>query len=92
MCIHCVMVKRPGRGVDHPPRSIAEVKARAELYLYSPLGPRGLFYIELYLYLCDTKKQGAFYLYVFIYFACVLFGQTVIGICIPWKSLSFVLR
>jgi hypothetical protein len=30
-------VKRPGRGVDHPPPSIAEVKERVELYLYSPL-------------------------------------------------------
>ena len=26
-------VKRPGRGVDHPPRSCAEVKERVELYL-----------------------------------------------------------
>jgi hypothetical protein len=32
-------VKRPGRGVHHPPPSNAEVKERAELYLYSPSGP-----------------------------------------------------
>jgi len=32
-------VKRPGRGVDHPPTSSAEVKERVELYLYSPYGP-----------------------------------------------------
>jgi hypothetical protein len=31
-------VKRPGRGLDHPPRSSAEVKERVELYLYSPFG------------------------------------------------------
>jgi len=31
-------VKRPGRGVDHPPPSRAEVKERVELYLYSPSG------------------------------------------------------
>jgi hypothetical protein len=31
-------VKRPGRGVDNPPPSTAEVK-RVELYLYSPFGP-----------------------------------------------------
>jgi len=31
-------VKRQGRGVDHPPSSGAEVKERAELYLYSPSG------------------------------------------------------
>jgi len=29
-------VKRPGRGVDHPPPSSAEVKERVELYLCSP--------------------------------------------------------
>jgi len=28
-------VKRPGRGVDHPLSSRAEVKERVELYLYS---------------------------------------------------------
>jgi hypothetical protein len=30
-------VTRPGRCVDHPPPSSAEVKERVELYLYSPL-------------------------------------------------------
>jgi len=32
-------VKRPGRGVDHPPPSSTEVKERVELYLYSRFGP-----------------------------------------------------
>ena len=32
-------VKRPGRGVNHPPTSSVEVKERVELYLYSPSGP-----------------------------------------------------
>ena len=32
-------VKRPGRGVDHPPPSSAEVEGTIELYLYSPSGP-----------------------------------------------------
>jgi hypothetical protein len=32
-------VKRPGRGLDHPPPSSAEVKERVQLYLYSPSGP-----------------------------------------------------
>ena len=31
-------VKRPGRGVDHPPPSSVEVNERVELYLYSPTG------------------------------------------------------
>jgi len=32
-------VKRPERGVDHPPPSSAEVKETVELHLYSPSGP-----------------------------------------------------
>ena len=32
-------VKRPGRGVDHPPQSSAEVKERVGLCRYSPSGP-----------------------------------------------------
>jgi len=32
-------VKRPGRGVDHPLPSSAEIKERVELYHYSPSGP-----------------------------------------------------
>jgi hypothetical protein len=31
-------VKRPGRGVNHPPQTSAEVKERVELYLYFPSG------------------------------------------------------
>ena len=31
-------VKRPGRDVDHPPTSSAEVKERVQLYFYSPSG------------------------------------------------------
>ena len=36
-------VKRMRRGVDYPPPSRAEVKEKVEVYLYSPLGLRGLF-------------------------------------------------
>jgi len=32
-------VKRPRRGVDHPPLSSDEVKERVEIYLYSTSGP-----------------------------------------------------
>jgi len=32
-------VEQPGRGIDHPPLSSAEVKERVGLYLYSPTGP-----------------------------------------------------
>jgi hypothetical protein len=34
--------KRPKRGVDHPSPPSAEVKERVELYIYTPLGLRGL--------------------------------------------------
>ena len=42
--VQCVLdlfpvVKRPVRGVDHPPPSSAEVTERIELYLCSPNGP-----------------------------------------------------
>jgi hypothetical protein len=32
-------VKRPGRGVGHPPSSSAEVEGRVELYIYPPPPP-----------------------------------------------------
>ena len=35
-------VKRPGRGVNHPPISSAEVKERIQLYICSPFGPSWL--------------------------------------------------
>jgi len=35
-------VKRPGRGIDHPPQSSNEVREIVELYLYSPTGPSWL--------------------------------------------------
>ena len=32
-------VKRPGRGVNHPPPSSTDVEGRVELYIYYPSGP-----------------------------------------------------
>jgi hypothetical protein len=32
-------IKRPGRGIDHPPPPSTQVKERVELYLYSKSGP-----------------------------------------------------
>jgi hypothetical protein len=50
-------VKRPGRGVDYPPPSRAEVKERVELYLYYPPGPLWPVIGELYLYLYHCKSN-----------------------------------
>jgi len=43
-------VKRPGRGIDHPPPSTAEVKERVEIYPYSwpVIGWTLPFYIRLF--------------------------------------------
>jgi hypothetical protein len=54
-------VKRPGRGVDHPHPSSVEVKERVQLYLYSPLGLRGLFLVELYLLHISTIPHGVIF-------------------------------
>ena len=35
-CVSCPEAKRPGRGVNHPPTSSAEVEDRVELNFYSP--------------------------------------------------------
>jgi hypothetical protein len=56
-------VKRPGRGVDHPYTSNAEVQERVELYLDPPLGFRGLLqeklciYIYIYIYICQSMTK-----------------------------------
>jgi len=52
-------VKQPGRGVDHPPPSSAEVKEGVELYLYSLLWvfvacSRVIFTFTFYLYLLQA--------------------------------------
>ena len=50
-------VKRPGRGVDHPPTSKAEVKERVQIYLHSPSGPSWSILGELHLYLLPLPSS-----------------------------------
>jgi hypothetical protein len=45
-------VKRPGRGVDHPSPSSAEVKERVELYLY-------IFAFDYFPYTADKVRHKA---------------------------------
>jgi len=47
-------VMRPGRGVDYPPLSRAEVKERVSSTSFPPLGLHGLFLVDLYLYLLQS--------------------------------------
>ena len=57
-------VKRPGRGVHHPPPSCAEVKERVQLYLYSTSGsswpvlgwPLPLPYLDTFLSLSQSRR------------------------------------
>jgi hypothetical protein len=55
-------VKRPGRGVDHPPS--AEVKERVELYIYSPSGPS---WPVLRVNFTFTLPYIYIYMYIYIY-------------------------
>ena len=56
-------VKRPGRGVNHPPPSSAEVKERVQLYLYFPSGlpwtvPGRTLPFTLYIYCAPPSSGG----------------------------------
>jgi hypothetical protein len=91
-------VKRPGRGVDHPPPSSARVKERVELYLYSPSGSswsvRGRtlpFYIQnsLFCILSITRELWHHFLGFFINHAqCFLDAKTIIRIVLGLGSRS----
>ena len=72
-------VKRPGRGVDHPPPSNTEVAGRVELYICSPSGPswpatgRTLpLHLLLYLPYFSTTSQSI-YNFILIFFVRTLF-------------------
>ena len=59
------VVKRPGRGVDHPLPSSTEVQERVELYLYSPTGPSWSF--------IEWNLPSPLPYYLFIYVLIYLF-------------------
>jgi len=52
-------LKRPGRGVDHPPHLAPRLKKKYSYTSTPPLGLRGLFYDELYLYLYRVRAGYA---------------------------------
>ena len=49
-------VKRPGRGVDHPPHLAPMLKKEYSYTSTPPLGLRGLFWGELYLFTIFNKR------------------------------------
>jgi hypothetical protein len=50
-CVSLLGEKRPGRGVDHPPRLAPRLKEEYSYTSTTPLGARGLLYGEIYRYL-----------------------------------------
>ena len=55
-------------GVNYPFQSSAEIKERAELYFYCPLGVYNLLWGELYLYVyVYYTKYPYIYIYIYIY-------------------------
>jgi hypothetical protein len=83
-------VKRPGRGVDHPPASSAEVKERVKVYIYSPMAlvecSWVTFTFTFYLYptnavvvfsaqLCFAKYcVGKIFAFFLVYFSDIVFA------------------
>jgi len=49
-------VKRPGRGIDHPPHLVPRLKKAQSYTSTTPLGLRGMFQGDLYLY-CTSLCQ-----------------------------------
>jgi hypothetical protein len=81
-------VNRSGRGVDHPPPSITEVKERVELYLYSPSGPSWPVLGWLFTFSLQ-ELQIAFY---FTWENCFLFQVKEEAVCFrKFCGLSWVL-
>jgi hypothetical protein len=74
-------VKRPGRGVNHPPTSSTEVKERVELHLYSPSGPPWLYQGELYLHL--TCKHGYYRICTHLTLSCLYKNASPLTLGLP---------
>ena len=60
-------VKRPGRGLDYPPQTKAEVKERVELYIYSHSGPSWTVMGRNLPLLLRLEIKIYIYIYVYIY-------------------------
>jgi len=97
-------VKRPGRGVDHPQPSSAEIKKWVELYLYSPSGsswpilgwtlPLLYFYFWILHILCDLKIWGISFLELALFLASFLqflFIFILSSMCLSFYSCAYFL-
>jgi len=67
-------VKLPGRGLNHPPSSKAEVKEKVELYLYSASVSSRQAMIEIDLY-SDIPVKKAIYIFNYFFLLSALFFQ-----------------
>ena len=84
-------IKRPGRGVDHPPPSRAEVRERVVLYLYSPSGASWPF--RGCKYLLNTENSN--FVSVNVVLKCgvsLCFGEIIISKLSVQESTEFLLH
>ena len=76
-------VKLPGRGLNHPPSSKAEVKEKVELYLYSASVSSRQAMIEIDLY-SDIPVKKAIYIFNYFFLLSALFFQKMYRIVHRW--------
>jgi len=84
-------VKRPGRGVDHPPPFSAEVTERVALYLYSPSGPSWpvigwILSLPLFLFSSPWRWQHEWPKYVFHYYVIKLHPLIQVHFLVPLNN------
>ena len=81
-------VKRPGRGVNHPPPYNAEVEERVELYFYSPSGPIWpvLGRMVAFLHSANKLPQQPFNVFLPSVIMCGKFNGTHVALVLLYQS------